>query len=77
METDRFTKTGSGQTQARFGGTRSCGSCAQDFMADFARGGRAGNESAGGYHYQLGPPIMNSAEHGDKLQLPLGCGGKV
>ena len=46
-------------------------------MADFARGGRAGNEWAGGYHYQLGPPIMNSAEHGDKLQLPLGCGGKV
>ena len=24
--------------------------------------------------YQLGPPIMNSAEHGDELQLPRGCG---
>ena len=33
----------------------------------------AGNESSG-YRYELGPPIMNSAEHGDKLALPLGCG---
>ena len=29
-------------------------------MADFARGGRSGSE-ADGFHYQLGPPIMNSA----------------
>ena len=48
-------------------------SSSADFMADFARGGRAGNESSG-YRYELGPPIMNSAEHGDKLALPLGCG---
>ena len=45
------------------------------FMADFARGGRAGNVSTG-YHYQLGPPIMSSSEHGDKLQLPIGCGAE-
>ena len=44
-----------------------------EFMADFARGGRVGNASSG-YHYELGPPIMNSAEHGDQLQLPIGCG---
>jgi hypothetical protein len=43
-----------------------------NFMADFARGGRAGNATH--YHYELGPPIMNSAEHGDKLGLPAGCG---
>jgi hypothetical protein len=42
-----------------------------DFMADFARGGRTGN-AIDGYTYELGPPIMNSAEHGDQLQLPTG-----
>ena len=46
-----------------------------DFMADFARGGRTGN-AIDGYTYELGPPIMNSAEHGDQLQLPAGCGNE-
>ena len=50
-------------------------SASADFMADFARGGRIGNETSG-YHFELGPPIMNSAEHGDQLQLPKGCGAQ-
>ena len=49
-------------------------SSSANFMADFARGGREGNASH--FHYELGPPIMNSAEHGDRLGLPAGCGAE-
>jgi len=50
-------------------------SASATFMAEFARGGRTGN-AADGYRYELGPPIMSSSEHGDQLQLPIGCGSE-